>query len=144
MSDALRFLFHTGGICIAHTQEITRVISKKNLSQVVIIREEQQSRWPNKYDSNEIAGGLKFWRHLTIEGSKCRPRNDSSRLHNSPLPSSMKPVTSQKTRGSWRQKTKNVTSSSHFQQFPFSTLRNASSNTKKWKVPVTELWAYLL
>lgn len=35
------------------------------------------------------------------EGSNCRPRNDSSRLHISPLPKNMNPVTSQKTRGSW-------------------------------------------
>lgn len=34
-------------------------------------------------------------------GSRCHARNDSSRLQSHPLPKNMKPVTSQKTRGSW-------------------------------------------
>lgn len=34
------------------------------------------------------------------EGSRCLPKNDKSRLHMSPLPKNMKPVTSQKAQGS--------------------------------------------
>lgn len=41
MSDALRFLFHTGGICITNRGNCTCDPKQKNVRQVVMIREEQ-------------------------------------------------------------------------------------------------------
>lgn len=91
ISGALRFLFHSGRICIMNTinypSDPCRIFQKSASKK-------------RQYTGGTLkkTGELKFW--LTIEGSKCLPRNDSSRLHNSPLPNNMNPVTSQNTRGS--------------------------------------------
>lgn len=82
MSDVFRFLFHTVGICITNR-------GNDNYTFIYLI-------WLNKSTLVSVSvttGGT--------EGSRCRPRNDNSRLHIIPLPKNMKPVTSQKARGSW-------------------------------------------
>lgn len=119
-SDAFIFLFHTGGICITYRRNDNYDLMEQSFwlekcPHASVIREGRLSRRRDKGKRFDIKH---WWRHWIMrdhyicmsdfvltsrgtEGSNCRPRNDSSRLHISPLPKNMNPVTSQKTRGSW-------------------------------------------
>lgn len=88
MSDAFRFLFQTGGI---YPKKKSQTIEISIIRRFKVLCSSHTHGWKV---CMSITGG-------SNAGSRCRPRNESSRLQIRPLPRNMNPVTSQKTRGSW-------------------------------------------